>query len=331
MKSSVSVIIPAYNAAYCLGRCISSVRAQTQPPLETIVINDGSTDTTAEVAKGFGDGIVYLEQENRGQGVARNAGLAVAQGKYVAFLDADDYWQPDFVSACVDFLGRHPDAVAVNTAYAIRKRGKTRVGPPGLLAGANDQTGYLLDNFFDTWAAHDHVRTGTVMIRREVIEQAGYQLDIRISQDLEYWANIATYGRWGFIPAPLWGADSARTGGPGGWLAKYRRRRTLCPDVAEWQARIVSRLSDDDWAGFRCVRGRVAKNFAHGKILAQDRDGARLIVERWVEDFPKDHIARVMSRSVRSSAVRWRMCCRYLVLRELCKNGLLMLASKARP
>ena len=133
----VSVIIPAYDVAVCLGRCLDSVFEQDVTDTQVIVINDGSTDDTAEVAKRYGDRIVYLEQENQGQGAARNAGLRIARGRYVAFLDADDYWLPGFLRACIDFLAAaprrpSPSARARSFSHGGMRRGSTLHGWPGL-------------------------------------------------------------------------------------------------------------------------------------------------------------------------------------------------------
>lgn len=104
----VSVIIPALNVEACLARAVSSVLEQLPPPFQVIVLNDGSTDKTAEVARGFRERIRYLEQTNQGAAAARNVGLAAATGKYVAFLDSDDYWQPGFVEKTINFMEAHP-------------------------------------------------------------------------------------------------------------------------------------------------------------------------------------------------------------------------------
>lgn len=88
----VSVIIPCYNGASFLPAALNSLRKQNYPALEIIVVNDGSTDTTATVAKSFGDKIIYLEQENLGPAIAKNAGLAIASGSLISFLDVDDLW-----------------------------------------------------------------------------------------------------------------------------------------------------------------------------------------------------------------------------------------------
>ncbi|HEY2324319.1 MAG TPA: glycosyltransferase family A protein, partial [Thermoanaerobaculia bacterium] len=91
---SVSVVIPSYNYARYLGEAIDSALAQTLPPLEVIVVDDGSTDETSEVLATYADRIRVLRQKNSGVAVARNSGIAAAHGEYVAFLDADDIWLP---------------------------------------------------------------------------------------------------------------------------------------------------------------------------------------------------------------------------------------------
>jgi len=91
---AVSVIIPSYQCAAYLGRALASVAAQTQAPLETIVVDDGSTDDTEAVARGAGAGVRYLRQDHAGLSTARNRGVTEARGRFLAFLDADDVWLP---------------------------------------------------------------------------------------------------------------------------------------------------------------------------------------------------------------------------------------------
>lgn len=143
--------------------------SQDLPPAEVIVINDGSTDDTETVARSYGDRIIYFEQENAGQGAARNAGLRVAKGRFVAFLDADDYWLPGFLKACVDFLVTHSEAVAVNTGFIIKKLGSEygcHATPDGVKK--DDEKGFLLQNFFNFWARADNTRC-LVIVRPTVI------------------------------------------------------------------------------------------------------------------------------------------------------------------
>lgn len=329
----VSVIIPAYNAEACLARCVGSALSQEPRPQEVIVVNDGSTDATGEAARAFGDRIVSLEQDNAGQGAARNAGLRVARGRFIAFLDADDYWLPGFLATCLEFLFAHPEAVAVNTAYVVRRWGKEQLGP-ACVRGADGPPpeGEILSSFFEFWAEQDHVRTGTVVIRRSVTEEAGPQCaDLRISQDLEYWGYIATFGPWGFVPKPLWVGDSAAQAAGQGWIRRYRKRRRLCPTVERWQRRIVPRLRDEDWPGFRVVRGRVAQSFALNRILAGRGRSARPIVARYGEEMSASFSTDVMRRGNRLGQAGWLAACSLLRARELAKAVSITLVGRGHP
>jgi glycosyltransferase involved in cell wall biosynthesis len=95
MGPTISVVMPCHNAAASVGAAIESALAQTYPSVELVVVDDGSTDDSRDVLRQFGSRIVAIEQENRGPGPARNAGIAAASGELLAFLDADDYWRED--------------------------------------------------------------------------------------------------------------------------------------------------------------------------------------------------------------------------------------------
>jgi glycosyltransferase involved in cell wall biosynthesis len=112
--SRVSVVIPVFNSAATIERAVASVLAQRfDGEVEVIVVNDGSTDGSAETLRGFGDRIRMIEQANRGAAAARNAGVAVAQGEYLAFLDADDEWLPEKLAETVPLLERNPATALV--------------------------------------------------------------------------------------------------------------------------------------------------------------------------------------------------------------------------
>ena len=91
---TVSVVIPTYNRADVLGDAIASAVGQTAPPVEVIVVDDASTDSTPDVAAQFGKAVRYVRQERAGQSAARNLGASLAAGEYIAMLDSDDTWEP---------------------------------------------------------------------------------------------------------------------------------------------------------------------------------------------------------------------------------------------
>ncbi len=114
----VDIVIPLYNKAACVGRAIRSIRAQTETDWRLIVVDDGSTDDGPDVVRGFDDRrIEMIRQENAGPGAARNAGIAKATAKYIAFLDADDEWYPWYLKNALQAIERHEDVSVVGTMY----------------------------------------------------------------------------------------------------------------------------------------------------------------------------------------------------------------------
>lgn len=142
---SVSVIIPAYNAARTLRETLDSLSAQSLQPDEVIVVDDGSTDATAEIARAF-PGIQLIEQANAGTAAALNAGVAVATGAVLAFLDADDLWTPDAVRVQLANLSAQTEAdaslgwveefICTSLDEAEARRFKARPAQLGWLSGA---------------------------------------------------------------------------------------------------------------------------------------------------------------------------------------------------
>src|SRR5438552_9364698 len=107
---TVSVIIPVYNTALYVKETLESVFGQTYTDYEVIVVNDGSPDTAEleKVLAPYRDRIVYLEQDNEGVASARNTAILAAQGRYVALLDSDDLWLPDYLRVQIGILERDP-------------------------------------------------------------------------------------------------------------------------------------------------------------------------------------------------------------------------------
>lgn len=110
MHSTISCIVPVYNGARFLGEALDSILAQTLPPDEIIVVDDGSTDATAEVAGAYAQRVSYVRQHNAGPASARNTGLRLARGDFLSFLDADDLWRQDKLALQMRALESNPEA-----------------------------------------------------------------------------------------------------------------------------------------------------------------------------------------------------------------------------
>jgi glycosyltransferase involved in cell wall biosynthesis len=172
--------------------------AQTYPDVEVIVVDDGSTDETRERMEDFGNRIKYVHQINSGACAARNAGLRLAQGKYIGFIDCDDLYAPNKVAVSVDHLKRYPHYGWIHTAaYFIDK---------------NDE---IISLYSHPKSRHrgwisamlvmgNYICNSTVLARRECFEKAGFfDQSIFMPADWDMWLRMAEHYQAGYIPLPL--------------------------------------------------------------------------------------------------------------------------------
>lgn len=190
--SSVSVVIPAYRAAPYIAEALGSVLSQTYTDYEIVVVNDGSPDTPEleRVLEPYRSRIVYLVQENLGPSGARNTGIRAARAAWVAFLDADDAWEPDFLDSQMAVLRQDP---SIDLLYA-----DTRFVGNSIVAGRNamefcPSTGEV--TFQKLVRRECTVFLHTTVARREVLLRAGlFNTAFRHSEDLHLWLRIAKQG-----------------------------------------------------------------------------------------------------------------------------------------
>jgi glycosyltransferase involved in cell wall biosynthesis len=174
--NEVTVVVTAYNAERYIARCIDSALEQTVRPSAVIVVDDGSSDATARVVASYGDRVRLIRLgSNRGPAVGRNTGLAECKTELIAFLDADDFWTPDFIRQTASFLAAHPDVVAVSTGNRKRHwQGREQIRP-ALDDRDSDyygRDGAVCPDFYRFWAKYRAVLTGAVMMRTETALQA---------------------------------------------------------------------------------------------------------------------------------------------------------------
>jgi glycosyltransferase involved in cell wall biosynthesis len=194
---AVSVIIPTWNGERFIDETLQSVFAQTFRDHEVIVVDDGSTDRTPEIVERHAARLRCVHQPNTGQSAARNRGAALAAGRYLAFLDHDDCWEPTYLARAVSYLDDHPEVGLV--AFALRfltERGaRTRVLAKRF-AGERYTTRSLLAG--DVGTVHNPV------IRKAVfVASGGYDTSIRGPEDCELWLRMSFLTEMRHLPEPL--------------------------------------------------------------------------------------------------------------------------------
>ena len=202
-----SVIIPLYNKAPYVAKAIGSVLSQTFADYELVIMDDGSKDDSFEVAwkaiQGYNCCHLY-KQRNAGVSMARNNGVALSQGDYLCFLDADDWWDPDFLMEMTKLIEEFPDAGIYGTSYTIvnEAKHKTRVSPIGVEPGF--EKGYI--NYCQVYAKTlaMPLTSISVAIPRNVFdEMKGFPKNIKLGEDFLLWIHIALKYKVAFLNNPL--------------------------------------------------------------------------------------------------------------------------------
>lgn len=181
--SLVSIIIPCYNGEAYLQEAIESALAQTYWPVEVIVVDDGSTDRSPEIAQRFP--VRYIRQPNRGLTKSRNLGVRKCRGSYVVFLDADDRLKPNAIKAGFRVLAEHPEcAMAVGDHIFVSREGRRLAGSHKKCLPASHYEALLKSNFIEM--------ISTVLFRRSVLEDVGgFDTGLRVAEDYELYLRIA--------------------------------------------------------------------------------------------------------------------------------------------
>jgi GT2 family glycosyltransferase len=207
-NARLSVVIPAFNAATTIRSAVASVLRQTVPVLEVIVVDDGSTDATAQVVEAIDDPRVrYISRTNGGPSAARNAGIAAARGEWVGFLDSDDLWLPRYVETATAALDAAPNpGFAYTDAYVFdvgRHQIRVQSAMDAIVPPPPDRASFLAAvirrNFVFTSAVVPVAVLGAV---------GGYDETLRLSEEYDLWLRILVAG-----------FDAVWMGGP---LAIYR-------------------------------------------------------------------------------------------------------------
>ena len=327
----VSIIITAFNCASYIEEAIASVVNQSDADLEVIVIDDASTDGTlqrAQAAASRDSRITVHPQPHGGKAsIARNAGLALARGEYICFLDGDDRYHPDRVEIQRTFLDATPDAVAVfhdvdsidetgaMTAPSLLHEYQLLLKAQSYLTRISADT-YLCSPQFYIYMSLEHssVYTSSIMVRRSLLEQHQLRFaeDVHMAEDIELWWAIARGRTIGYIDRPL---SSYRMHGTN----TTKNIEVLCRDSITVHQRNLARCADvltpiqtlqyerkiaDGWfcLGYFCVcNGRAEEARRYYRTALRQSFERRFIVA-YLKSLLPQAIRRVRQRASGTSA-----------------------------
>jgi cellulose synthase/poly-beta-1,6-N-acetylglucosamine synthase-like glycosyltransferase len=185
---TVSVIIPAYRAAGVIGRAVDSLLAQTRPPDEILIIDDGSPDDVAAALEPYGQRVRLLRQPNGGASSARNRGLDEATGEWIAFLDADDYWEPCKLERQLSLLQAHPEVGLVAGRFFAQTPGQAK-------RDALPHWRHLFERVLtprgpDALEVARRVWTSIVLFRRSLLGNHRFDTTLRTAEDVDLWVRL---------------------------------------------------------------------------------------------------------------------------------------------
>lgn len=207
MKPKFSIIVPLYNKAPYVRKALDSIVSQSFKDWECIIVDDGSTDNSAAICEEYLKNkfetlnlkleIRILRQPNSGVAAARNNGVKASCGECVCFLDADDWWEPNYLEEIDRLIQEYPDAGLYATNYVYYKPGKTHVALNFDRGYMNYPEAYLHSDAMPVWTG------ATCMPRKVFDEMGGFPLGIKLGEDFLLWAKTALHYPIAFSEKPL--------------------------------------------------------------------------------------------------------------------------------
>lgn len=243
INPKVSVVIATYNRAHFIRAAIDSVLAQTFSDYEIVVVDDGSTDTTQEVVKSYGNKVRYYYQRNQGKATAQNYAVAQAKGEYIALLDDDDVWFPNKLEIQMKVLEQDPDLGFVCSESQL-----------------TDEKGQLIRHWqkkqtsketFESLYEENFIQHSTVVVRKRFLDMVGgLDTALKTTEDYDLWLRLAKVCKFKYIPMPL---------------VEYRQhpasKHLNTAQKLKDRVRVVSKPENMAHIGFIKRRSRIAREY----------------------------------------------------------------------
>ena len=183
-----SIVIPVYNKEKFVAKTLKSVLSQTFSDFEIIIVNDGSNDNSEAIIQTFQDDrIQFYSKKNEGVAIARNFGIEKATADYICFLDADDYWFPNFLETMHQFIAKLPEQMIFASAIEIETKNKVILAHYSI----PKKSDFEIVNFFDASQKECVLWTSSICIHKDVFEKVGtFDTKIKHGEDTELWIRI---------------------------------------------------------------------------------------------------------------------------------------------
>jgi len=248
MNRTVSVVLPTFNGEKYIRQAIDSVFTQSLPPNEIIVVDDGSTDGTEHIVRSYGSQVRYIYQKNKGVSGAYNAGIEVASGNYIAFLEHDDVWEPEKNACQVQCFEEDEQLGMVYSPALLLEEGKLSKRNV-----VNLDNGGGVVTFADFFTRNRVLNCSTVMLKKSVLDDVGGFLeDLPLSFDYDLWLRIAAKYKIICLSKPL---------------ATYRiHSGNLSKDANDLAASVSSLKTILSWTGDSFARAQVGKKMEKQRV-----------------------------------------------------------------
>ena len=276
--SHISVIIPLYNKAKEIRRTLASVARQSVQPLEIIVVDDGSTDGSAEIVEAMNMPLVRLvRQQNRGVSAARNRAMTIARGEWVALLDGDDCWESGYLANVERMIASYPFAAAIGTGFVVDD-GKR------LVVGDTPTTEGVVDFFTESMSRYVLLPSATVLRREVALALGGFPEGMRMGEDQYLWTKLARTSQVVFSPERL--VVYSR-------VADNRSAAIYTPEQTPFSLEELYDKNADP------ISNEYVARVALGKALVESARGGTAAARRALEFFSYNQMSSRLARKVR--------------------------------
>jgi glycosyltransferase involved in cell wall biosynthesis len=270
----VNVIVPCHNGARFLGEALKSALQQTHSDTTVLVVDDGSTDETGRIARGFGDRVSVIRQPKSGVSAARNRAIDATDGEYVAFLDADDRWHPDKLSRQLALMSDHPQYGLVHTAIRHIDAASRVIGRPDNALCRRNTQGDCVARLL----SRNTIATSSVLLRRDLLRGERFRTDMAAAEDWDLWLRLASRTRFGCVDEELtdYRFHDSNT---------VRRRELMLTGELTVMERALARVTNPAHRAL-AIRGRRAALAALGNLAYELNDLRRARRFLWQAGMP---------------------------------------------